>query len=274
VALEGEQRFERFGQGTLLAVLAHVNLVRALVELGYFGEAMAHGEEAIQIAEQVDHPASLLLACWAAGLPYLRKGEVARAIPWLQRGVRICREIELPTFAHWVSPPLGAAYALAGRTSDAVQLLEDAVTQDLALNILSQHSLMLVHLAEAYLLAGCLQLAGDQATRALDLARNRKERGYQGWALRLLGEIAAQSDPPEVEPAEVHYQQALALAWELGMRPLVAHCHHGLGMLYHKIGRLPEAHAELSAAMALYRAMEMTFWLPQAEAALAQVEGR
>jgi tetratricopeptide (TPR) repeat protein len=273
-ALEGEQRFERFGQGTLPAVLARVNLVRALVELGHFAEAIAHGEEAVQIAERIDHPASLLLACWAGGLPYLRKGDVARAIPWLQRGVRICREMELPTFAHWVSPPLGAAYALAGRTSDAVQLLEEVVTQDLALNILSQHSLTLVYLAEAYLLAGCLQLAGDQATRALDFARDRQERGYQGWALRLLGEIAAQSDPPEVEPAAHHYRQALALAEALGMRPLMAHCHHGLGTLYHKIGQLPEAHAELSAAIDLYRSMDMTFWLPQAEAALAQVEGR
>jgi len=270
-ALEGEQRFERFGQGTLPAVLARVNLVRALVELGHFAEAMAHGEEAVQIAERIDHPASLLLACWAGGLPYLRKGDVARAIPWLQRGVRICREMELPTFAHWVSPPLGAAYALAGRTSDAVQLLEEAVAQDLALNILSQHSLTLVHLAEAYLLAGCLQLAGDQATRALDLARNRNERGYQVWALRLLGEIAAQSDPPEVEPAEASYRQALALAEELGMRPLQAHGHRGLGTLYATIGRPEQARAELSTAIALYRAMDMIFWLPEAEAALAEV---
>ena len=58
------------------------------------------------------------------------------------------------------------------------------------------------------------------------------------------------------------------------MRPLVAHCHRGLGMLYHNIGRREPARAELSAAIALYRAMDMTFWLPQAESALAQVEGR
>ena len=67
---------------------------------------------------------------------------------------------------------------------------------------------------------------------------------------------------------------ALALADELGMRPLQAHCHRGLGTLYAKIGRLEQARAELSTAIDLYRAMEMTFWLPQAEAALAQVEGR
>ena len=74
--------------------------------------------------------------------------------------------------------------------------------------------------------------------------------------------------------AEAYYRQALALADELGMRPLAAHCHLGLGTLYTKISRFEQARRELSTAMALYRAMEMTFWLPQAEAALAQVEGR
>jgi tetratricopeptide (TPR) repeat protein len=71
--------------------------------------------------------------------------------------------------------------------------------------------------------------------------------------------------------AEAHYQQALALAEELGMRPLVAHCHYGLGRLYGQTGQREQARAELSAAIALYRAMEMTFWLPQVEVVLAQV---
>ena len=56
--------------------------------------------------------------------------------------------------------------------------------------------------------------------------------------------------------------------------PLVAHCHLGLGRLYHQTGRAEQARAELSTAIEMYRAMDMTFWLPQAEAALAQVEGR
>ena len=73
--------------------------------------------------------------------------------------------------------------------------------------------------------------------------------------------------------AAAHYHQALTLAEELGMRPLQAHCHHGLGRLYHQTGRAAQARAALSAAIELYRAMEMTFWLPQAEAVLAQVEG-
>ena len=78
-------------------------------------------------------------------------------------------------------------------------------------------------------------------------------------------------DPPGIEQAAVHYRQAFTLAAELGMPPLVAHCHRGLGTLYATTGQREQARAELSAAIALYRAMDMTFWLPQTEAALARV---
>jgi tetratricopeptide (TPR) repeat protein len=129
-------------------------------------------------------------------------------------------------------------------------------------------------LGEAYLLAGRLEEAHALAEPALALAREHQERGHQAYALRLLGDIAARREPPESEQAGDYYRQALALAEELEMRPLVAHCHLSRGELCAKFGRRAEAHAELSAALELYRAMEMTFWLPQAEATLAQVEGQ
>ena len=123
------------------------------------------------------------------------------------------------------------------------------------------------------MLAGRLEEAHALAERTLALARERQERGYQAYALRLLGDIAARREPPESAPAEAHYRQALALAEELGMRPLQAHCHRGLGTLYSQVGRGEQARAALAAAIALYRAMDMTFWLPQTEAALAQAGG-
>jgi tetratricopeptide (TPR) repeat protein len=126
-------------------------------------------------------------------------------------------------------------------------------------------------LGEAQLLAGRLEEAQALAEGALAHAREHQERGNEAYALRLFGDIAAHRDPPKREQAEPHYRQALALAEELGMRPLQAHCHRGLGTLYAKLGRPEQARAALSTAIALYRAMEMQFWLPQAEATLAQV---
>jgi len=74
-----------------------------------------------------------------------------------------------------------------------------------------------------------------------------------------------------IDQAEAHYHQALALADELGMRPLQAHCHLGLGTLYATTGQHEQARGELSTAIEFYRSMEMQFWLPLAEATLAQV---
>jgi tetratricopeptide (TPR) repeat protein len=124
------------------------------------------------------------------------------------------------------------------------------------------------------MLAGHLEEAHALAERALALARAYQERAHQAYALCLLGDIAAQREPPEREQAEAHYQQALALTKELGMRPLQAHCHRSLGTLYATTGQREQARAELSIAIELYKAMEMTFWLPQTEAALAQIEGQ
>jgi hypothetical protein len=58
------------------------------------------------------------------------------------------------------------------------------------------------------------------------------------------------------------------------MRPLQAHCHRGLGTLYAQRGPRELAHTVLSTAITMYRTMDMTFWLPQTEAVLAQVEAR
>src|SRR5262249_54416100 len=123
-------------------------------------------------------------------------------------------------------------------------------------------------LSEAYLIAGrfddALQLSGS----ALDLALAQKERGTEASTLRLLGEIAFRRDPREAEIAEGHYRQALTLATELGMRPLVAHCHVGLGKLHRQTGKREQAPEHLTTATTMYREMGMTFWLEKAEAAL------
>ena len=113
-----------------------------------------------------------------------------------------------------------------------------------------------------------------QGERALSLAREQKEHGHQAYALCLLGDIAMHASPLDIDQAETHYQQALTLANDLGMRPLQAHCHRGLGTLYRQTGQSVQARAELSTALKMYREMAMTFWLPETEAALAEVEVR
>jgi tetratricopeptide (TPR) repeat protein len=215
-----------------------------------------------------------MLASWGIGLLSFCQGDLPRALPLLEQAVDICQDIDLPLFFPRMAVPLGAAYTLAGRIADAVLLLTQVMEQTTAMETVGFQTLCRLSLGETQVRAGRLEEAHTLAEQALALARAHQERGNQAQALWLLGDIAAHRDPLEVEPAETHYHQALTLADELGMRPLQAHCHLGLGTLYAKIERGEPAHAELSAAIALYRAMDMTFWLPQAEAALAQMEER
>ena len=56
------------------------------------------------------------------------------------------------------------------------------------------------------------------------------------------------------------------------MRPLVAHCHLGLGTLHRRAGDQTKAQEHLTTAATLYREMGMTFWLEKADAALGGVE--
>jgi tetratricopeptide (TPR) repeat protein len=186
----------------------------------------------------------------------------------------ICHEADLPLYFPLMAAALGAAYTLGGRVADAVPLLTQAVEQATARETVAYQVLCRLSLGEAQMLAHRLEEAHALAERALTHAREHQEHGHQAYALRLLGEIAARRESPESALAEAHYCQALALAEELGMRPLVAHCHRDLGTLYATIDQREQARAELSAAIDLYRSMDMTFWLPQAEATLVHVEGQ
>jgi tetratricopeptide (TPR) repeat protein len=275
-SLDGARCHERFGRVFLPAVLARAHLATCHAELGLFAEGRTLGNEGLQMAEAVDHPASLMVAFAGVGLLALRQGDLPRALPRLERAVGLCQDADLPFYFPTEAAALGAAYTLDGRVAEAIELLIPAMEQITAIERVEGQAQCHLALGEAQALAGRLEEAHALAERALALAQAHQERGRQAYALRLLGEIHAHRHPPEAELAEPAYREALALALAvaLGMRPLQAHCHRGLGTLYAKIGRHEQARSQLSTAAELYRAMEMTFWLPEAEAALAQVEGR
>jgi hypothetical protein len=152
-------------------------------------------------------------------------------------------------------------YAWSGRSAEGVSCLQQALTAYESAGIGAYHALSVAQLGEAYLLADQVDNAHACADRAVMLARGRGERGYEAWALRLLGEIAAHHAHPDEATAAAHYGAAMTLASELKMRPLVAHCHCGLGTLYAATGQREQARAELSTAVEMYRVMDMTFWL-------------
>jgi class 3 adenylate cyclase/tetratricopeptide (TPR) repeat protein len=268
---DGVQRPERLG-ATLPSVASRAVLACCHAELGMFPEGSAFGDEGLRIAEAVNHPTSLLVALWGKGLEALCQGNLPRALSLLERAVSLCQDADHRSYFPRMAAPLGVAYTLSGRVADAVALLTHALEQSKGIELFGDELLCRLSLGEAQLLAGHLEEAHTLAEGVLTLTRTHQERGNEAYALRLLGEIAARREPPDIDLAEAHYQHALALAEELGMRPLQAHCHRGRGTLYATAGQRQQARTALMTASDLYRAMEMRFWLPQVEAALAQVE--
>ena len=139
--------------------------------------------------------------------------------------------------------------------------------------IVSFHSLVVGHLSEACRLADRLEEAHAAAVRVLSLARERGERGREADALRLLGDVGAHRERLDVTAAGGFYSQALALASELGMHPLVAHCHLGLRTLAGRTGDRAKAEAHLTTATAMYREMGMDFWLEKAATVIEPPQG-
>ena len=259
-ALQGDRLYERSGPSPLRSVFSRERLVWSLAELGDFAEALARGEEAVQIASEVEHHHSLVLGHRCLGLVALRRGDVSRAISSLERAVMECQDTQARSFFDVTAGHLGYAYALSGRLPEGVALLEEAIA-DPETTGTSNHPLLLTYLGEAHLLADRREEALTVARRALELALRQKERGNEAWVLRLLGEIASGDDRLDAETAEGYYRQALALATELGMRPLAAHCHRGLGTLYRRSGGPARAEAHLEIAASMYREVGMTYWL-------------
>jgi tetratricopeptide (TPR) repeat protein len=264
-SLAGDLSGKRFPVTEFPAPIAHCYLALALAERGEFDEGIAYAKEGIRLAKAVDHPFTLVLACWGLSYLYGLRGDLGLAIRLLERGLSLSREWNLTVLSPRVTGFLGSVYAGSKRIGDGLSLIQQALEAMEKLGIGAYYSLLLVRLGEAHLLAQGLEETLETADRALRLTRERGERGYEAWALRLLGEAASHHDPLDLTAAEDYYRHALTLADELNMRPLAAHCHLGLGKLYHRAGDGVKPREYLMTAATAYRKMGMGSWLTRAE---------
>jgi class 3 adenylate cyclase/tetratricopeptide (TPR) repeat protein len=265
-SLPGELKYERLGGSGLLSVFARTWLARCLAEVGEFEEGIARGKEAVEIARSVDHPYTLVHADFGVGLVHLRRGDLDEARAVLEHGLGVCRAADLPWPLPVVAAQLGLAYALSGRIAEALPLLSQVAERTASMKTGWGNSPWVAWLGEAYLAAGHLGDAERLAGRSLEVSRERRERGQHSWALWLLAEIATRRDPPRAQEARDRYRDALELGRQLGMRPLVAHCHLGVARLSRRTGEQAKAEKHLAAATTMYREMGMPFWLAKAQA--------
>jgi tetratricopeptide (TPR) repeat protein len=273
MADEGDLKFERFGTSTIVSAICRTWIVQSLAQTGAFDEAIARGEEGVIIAEQARHPYTLGYVNCSLGLLYLLKGDLDAAVEKLQRSLKLCREANIRVLFPQIASYLGFAYALSDRTADALPLMEEAEEQTISIGRRGGQSLRLAWQGETYLLSGRIKEAVALAERAYELSEKHKERGHHAWTLRLMAEISARNANGGFAEAESLYTNSLELARELGMAPLRAHCHLGLGQLFLRAGLIVKSRIELSRACELYRDMKMTLWLARAESALQKAAG-
>src|SRR5438093_112642 len=270
--LESNPKAERFGTPFFLSVGSRSWLGRCLGEMGQFSEGEGVALEGLRRAEDLDHPLSVVIACFGLGRVYLLQGVLPKALATLERGLQLARSLAFDASLPRTDAQLGHAYTLAGRPADGIPLLEECVRIQTSRNRLQELALPLTWLAGAYLRSGrskedTMAAAGD----ALRLARERGERGNEGWVMWVLGEITCHRAPGDVGEAEAHYLEAGARGTELGMRPLVAHCRFGLGKLYRRAGKREPAREHLATATTAFREMGMQFWLEKAETELKEL---
>ncbi|MDB5581735.1 MAG: adenylate cyclase, partial [Bradyrhizobium sp.] len=265
-ALPADWIHETFGLGGPPSVWDRGCLIQCLAELGRFAEAAEYEAEMIRLAEPTKHAFTINMAMYAASTLHLTKGEWAEAHSRIERWVAMARTGNFSLHLSWGIACSAWPLAQLGEADEALSRLregEPLLERLAAGRILASLAWFYYSLGRACLQLGRHDEAKRLGERALDFCSSQP--GFEAHALHLLGDVATHPDQFNIERGETHYRQALVLATRLGMRPLAAHCHLGLGKVYLRTGAREQAQKHVATATTMYRDMGMTHWLEQPE---------
>jgi class 3 adenylate cyclase/DNA-binding SARP family transcriptional activator len=271
-SVPADQVFAHFGATGPASVFDRHCLVMSLAQLGRFAEATKYETEAIRLAESIDHAFTRALAHFPSHTHEAVKGDWVTASARLEHEIAMLRANDLvlllPTSvacSTWVLAQVGQADEALTRLRESERLLE----REISTGYVPYHGWSYHALGRACLLLDRLDEAEMLARRALECST--QQPGFAAHATHLLGDIASHPGCFAPQVAEAHYGQALVLGKQRDMRPLMAQCHFGLGKLYLRTGEPKRAYKQLGTATAMYRDMDMQFWLGQAEAEVRQL---
>jgi len=265
-AIPTEWAHEYFGLAVPPSVFVRACLTMSLAELGRFAEAAKYEAEVIQLAQPTQHPHTVAWAHFAATTLHLLKGDWAKALSRAEKWIAMLHTGNVAIQLPWAVASSAWALAQIGDTSEALNRVRDCeqlIERQVATGIVAHRSWAYHAVARACLLLGRLDDARRLGDRAID--SSQRQPGFAAHAQCLLGDIAAHPDRSAAETSAAHYRGALALAQLHGMRPLIAHCHLGLGRLYRRTLEPEQARENFTTAMTMYREMDMGYWLKQAE---------
>jgi len=271
-ALPVDWVYELFGSTQPPAVFDRCWLIMSLAQLGRFAEAAKYESEAIRLAESTQLSFAIGQAYRAAGMRHLLAGDWAKARSQIEHGIAEFRTANVILLLHTAVASSAFVLAQLGEVSEALSRLregEHLLERHTASGILLHHGWVAHALGCASLQLGRLDEARRFGDRVVESAA--LQAGFVAHAHHLLGNIATHPDRFDAESGESHYRQALTLAEPRGMRPLIAHCHLGLGKLDGHTGKREQAREHLTTATTMYREMDVRFWLAKAKAAMGEL---
>jgi tetratricopeptide (TPR) repeat protein len=253
--------------GRPAAIYDRYYLALNLSWLGRFREAAEQAADAIRLAESTRHPGGTVSAYFGAGVVRIVKGDFVEARPLYEHTIAVATNtgvvMGLPTMVAtlaWTLAELGETGEAQRRAQEAKGLLD----MNIARGSMMQRPVVYRFLGRVNLLVGRLVEAQRLAEWAIECSPH--QLGWAAIAWHLLADVVSHPDRFDAERSETYYRQALGLAQPRSMRPLVAHCHLGLGKLYRRTDKREQADEHLATATTMYREMGMTYWLEKAEA--------
>jgi tetratricopeptide (TPR) repeat protein len=266
--LPADGALEFFGLPAPAAIYTRFWLVGSLAQVGRFAEAAQCGADLLRLAQSSQLPFAIGGAHQVIATAHVLRGDWAQARAQIEQALAVFRTNNMTIVLPDAVTVCASVMAHVGEVSEALTRLQEGdelLDRQVAQGMITQHLSGAYHaLARACFVLGRLDDARRMADRAVEYSGGRL--GVTTHALHLLGDIATHTDRFDAETGEARYRQALALAEPRGMRSVVGHCHFGLGKLYRRIGKREEARMHLATATTMYREMDMSFYLEQAEA--------
>jgi tetratricopeptide (TPR) repeat protein len=269
--LEGDLAHRRLGMPSPPAVFSRCWLVWCLGECGEFPEARRRSRENLEIADASEQLYSVAQAQFGQGILSYFLGDLVESASVLESARALCEAGNLRLTRAMTELFLGRVYSLSGRVPEAIAALDLSRTTCAAIRFGYCHVLATIWYSQALILARRFDDARQHAETSLALARAQRARGLEARALRVLGEVLASGEAPEPDASERFYAEAMTIAVELGLRPLLSRCRVGVANVYSKTGRPERAREALTTAAGEFGRMEMTRWRERSERALAEM---
>ena len=242
--------------------------------LGYPDQALERANEALTLAQHLEHPYTLARGLyWTTLLHQLRREwQVVSERAETAITVATAQQVALVLA---VGPIMrGWALAMQGQGAEGLTQLRQGLDAYRATGAAFQRPHFLSMLAEVHRSMGQPEAGLTALSEALALVEKTGERYYEAELHRLKGELLLQHAAPEVSHAETCFQQSLAIARRQQAKSLELRAAMSLSRLWQQQGKRAEAHDLLAPIYGWFTEGFDTADLQEAKALLDELGDR